>query len=149
MPFSRLSSLLSALAIVGVGYVVWSGELGRLRFEPSSDTSTQAENAGLIVGRIDWVTDGDTLRLKGNETAIRLWGIDTPERGEQGFDAAKQAVIGMTRGQDARCRPVERDRYGRMVARCSTDAGDLGRMLLDGRFAVEYCRYSRGFYGRC
>tara|TARA_B110000908_G_scaffold31396_1_gene37340 strand:- start:951 stop:1400 length:450 start_codon:yes stop_codon:yes gene_type:complete len=149
MSLNRLSSVLSALAIAGVGYVIWSGALDALKSERTSDTGTQTENAGMIVGRIDWVTDGDTLRLKGYETATRLWGIDTPERGEQGFDAAKQALIGMTRGQDVRCRPVERDRYGRMVARCSTDAGDLGRMLLDGRFAVEYCRYSRGFYGRC
>jgi endonuclease YncB( thermonuclease family) len=149
MSLNRLLSLLSALAIAGAGYVIWSGQLGQPKSEPSSGTVAQAENAGIIVGRVDWVTDGDTLRLKGYEAAIRLWGIDTPERGEQGFEAAKQALIAMTRGQTVRCRPVERDRYGRMVARCTTDAGDTGRMLLDGGFAVEYCRHSRGFYGRC
>lgn len=65
MSLNRLSSLLSALAIVGVGYVIWSGQLAQLKFERGADTGAQTENAGMIVGRVDWVTDGDTLRLNG------------------------------------------------------------------------------------
>lgn len=99
------------------------------------------------------IVDGDTLEVAGQR--IRLWGIDAPERGqtcggrdgriyECGRDAA--AVLAeLARGRVV-CEPRERDRYGRIVAVCRTDAGDLGAAMVRRGWAVDYTRYSRGAY---
>lgn len=92
------------------------------------------------------VVDGDTLRCSNIEEAngrVRLARIDTPERGEPGFNEASAALAAMIDGRTVSCELVDadpgregfqkRDRYGRPVARCWTDQGDLGdRLIADG-----------------
>lgn len=108
------------------------------------------------------VIDGDTLNFGG--VKVRLWGIDAPERDqicersgyvlpwlhtgqryECGRDAA--AVLAeLTRGRVVTCTPRDRDRYNRIVAVCSTEAGDLGAAMVRRGWAVDYARYSGGRY---
>ncbi|WJY24627.1 thermonuclease family protein [Alteriqipengyuania flavescens] len=89
------------------------------------------------------VVDGDTLRCANVADAngrVRLARIDAPERGETGFAEAGDALAAMIAGRQVRCELVdadpringfqERDRFGRPVARCATDQGDLGERLL-------------------
>ena len=76
------------------------------------------------VFRVERVIDGDTLvvRYDGESTSVRLWGIDTPERGEPGADEATEAL----KKRVADCRGVirirfipsehKRDHFGRLLA---------------------------------
>ena len=43
-------------------------------------------------GRVKYIVDGDTLRLKRMKTKIRLTGVDAPEKGEKGSLAATFAL---------------------------------------------------------
>lgn len=99
------------------------------------------------------VVDGDTLRL-GAET-IRLFGIDAPEAdqmcGGQGAPLwpCGAWVTGEVRARyDSRraaCTLLDRDRYGRAVARCDVAGEDLGRALVQAGLAFAYRRYSMDY----
>lgn len=96
------------------------------------------------------VHDGDTLRC-GSER-VRLFGVDAPEvrRGKTPAEPlayeARDELIRLTRGRVG-CRFVERDRYGRFVGRCWSDATpDINAGLIRSGLATEYRRYSKGAY---
>jgi micrococcal nuclease len=106
--------------------------------------------AAIIACTAPTVHDGDTLRCDGER--VRLWGVDAPEvRNGQtpaepfAYDA-RDLLLALTRGRVG-CRFVERDRYGRFVGRCWSQASpDLNAALIRSGFATEYRRYSRGRY---
>ncbi|MEL6826613.1 MAG: thermonuclease family protein [Pseudomonadota bacterium] len=101
---------------------------------------------------VAYIVDGDTLNLEGVQRRIRIWGIDTPERGETGFQEATNALRDLTKGQHLTVIAMETssDRYGRTIARLRRDDGlDIGRAMIEGGHAREYCRYSKGYYGQC
>ena len=103
-----------------------------------------------FTGRVDYVFDGDTLRLKNHESRIRLWGIDTPEKGEKGADAARNALIKLVQGKQLEVIKMDTDRYGRIVGRVILPNGkDVSTIMIKKGHAQEYCRYSKGYYGRC
>jgi micrococcal nuclease len=106
--------------------------------------------AALIACNAPSVHDGDTLRC-GSER-IRLFGVDAPEvrRGQAPAEpfayAARDELVRLTRGRVA-CRPVDRDRYGRIVAKCWSDLSpDINAALIRSGYATEYRRYSKGVY---
>jgi endonuclease YncB( thermonuclease family) len=94
--------------------------------------ATAADRAGLAR-----VIDGDTIELSGQR--IRLWGIDAPERAqtcqgrngdvyECGRDSA--AVLReLMGGRRVECSERDRDRYGRVVAVCRTEAGEINAAM--------------------
>lgn len=103
--------------------------------------------------------DGDTLACGGER--VRLYGIDAPEmHGASHLStfsapppawvapAARRRLAELLRGP-VRCTPAGdgRDRYGRLVARCSSGAApDLGAELVREGLAVDWPRYSDGAY---
>jgi len=96
------------------------------------------------------VHDGDTLRC--GDERVRLFGVDAPEvrRGAQPAQPfayeARDELIRVTRGRVG-CRFVERDRYGRFVGRCWSEATpDVNAALIRSGFATEYRRYAKGRY---
>lgn len=99
------------------------------------------------------VLDGDTILVKGYR--IRLYGIDAPEldqvfwcRGQRlGSGAMAMAALeALIAGVKVRCDPVERDQYGRIVARCYSPNGiDIGRRMVSAGWALAYRRYSRDY----
>ncbi|AYV46274.1 nuclease [Caulobacter flavus] len=98
------------------------------------------------------VHDGDTLRCDGER--VRLFGVDAPElrRGQTPAEPfayeARDELIRLTRGRVG-CRPVERDRYGRVVAKCwSSTSPDVNAALIRSGLATEYKRYSKGLYAK-
>lgn len=99
-------------------------------------------------GRVARVVDGDTFYLEGLETRIRLWGVDAPERDEEGFNEATD-MLALLAGEEAlSCEHVEIDPYDRIVARCYFESGaDLSEAMIDSGTATEYLRFTKGYYG--
>lgn len=111
-----------------------------------------------IMGEVR-VVDGDTLDVGG--TRVRLHGIDAAER-DQTCDLEGAVwrcgtwVTGRVRdlfeGRPAVCEPVDVDRYGRVVARCSVEAlagakeagaaVDVAAEIVGRGLAVAHLRYS-------
>lgn len=98
------------------------------------------------------VVDGDTLHVAGE--TIRLHGIDAPE-GRQSCTAADGRAwacgtwatqeLRALAGGSVRCTGVERDGYGRLVARCTGAQGDLGAAMVARGAAVAYLRYAQDY----
>ena len=104
-----------------------------------------------ITGRAR-VIDGDTLEVAGHR--IRLHGIDAPESrqlcrrdGERwrcGEDAtlALEAFLG---SRPVSCEELDRDRYRRLVAKCTVGRIDIGRWMVSEGWAMAYRRYSTDY----
>ncbi len=98
-------------------------------------------------GKIARVVDGDTFYLEGLPTRIRLWGVDAPERDEEGFDEATAMLATLVYGKTLSCEHVDIDPYRRIVARCYFDDGsDLSESMIDSGAAEEFLRFTRGYY---
>ncbi len=114
---------------------------------------TLPANARDLIGQVN-IVDGDTLDI--HDDRIRLWGVDAPESTQtcRGHDLrpyrcgqqAALALYNFTKAKTVRCTPVDGDRYGRIVARCSVGRIDLGQMLISRGLAVEEPQYSHGAY---
>lgn len=96
------------------------------------------------------VLDGDTIVVAGER--VRLHGIDAPEL-DQTFwyrgqtlpcGAMSLAALGaLTAGVKLRCEIIERDRHGRLVAKCFSPNGvDINRRMVFVGWAVAYRQYS-------
>lgn len=103
-----------------------------------------------VVGRAS-VIDGDTLDIHGQR--IRLYGIDAFEMGQRCRSeandalrcgrAAADALDAIIGGQTVACWENDRDRWGRVIARCATrDVADLSEALVAQGWAVAFTRYS-------
>jgi len=112
------------------------------------------------VSLVDWrpaclsgratVIDGDTIDIAGER--VRLHGIDAPELGQtfwckgREFDCgamAMAALEALIADIELRCEPIERDCYGRLVAKCFSRSGvDVCRRLVASGWALAFRRYS-------
>jgi endonuclease YncB( thermonuclease family) len=100
------------------------------------------------------VVDGDTIEI--GHTRIRLWGIDAPElkqtcqgRGGDVYECGRDAAAelrALTSGRRVECDQRDRDRYGRVVAICRTDAGEINAGMVRQGWAIDYRRYSGRAY---
>ncbi len=93
------------------------------------------------------VIDGDTIDL-GNGERVRLVGIDTPERGECGYEKAADALSALVLGRQVELvrSDEDRDRYDRLLRYVDVDGVDAGLELVRRGLAVA--RYdSRDGYG--
>lgn len=101
------------------------------------------------------VIDGDTLEWRGER--IRLWGIDAPETDQEcpgatafptiagmASTSALQTIIAQAEG--FRCDALARDTYGRTVAQCYADGGDIAELMVLSGWAMDWPRYSGGAY---
>jgi endonuclease YncB( thermonuclease family) len=95
------------------------------------------------------VVDGDTLTVAGER--IRLFGVDAPEarqmceRDGQPWRCGAEAGVALRAflsGKPVRCTPMDRDRYGRVVARCVAAGQDVGAWLVSEGMAVAYTEFS-------
>lgn len=100
------------------------------------------------------VVDGDSLVVAGER--VRLFGVDAPEL-TQRCDAsgrnwacgawAKDALIKIVGQGVLRCEALDRDRYGRTVARCMVSGRDVGAAMVRAGAATAYLRYSSDYAG--
>jgi len=106
----------------------------------------------LIQGRAS-VVDGDTLEVQG--TRIRLFGIDAPESAQTCLDQSsktyrcgQRAAFALADKVGARvvsCQPTGKDRYDRVVARCSVGGEDLQAWMVRNGHALAFRRYSKAY----
>ena len=101
-----------------------------------------------VVGRPS-VIDGDTIDIRGQR--VRLHGIDAPEhaqtcrRNGEIWRCGRQAALALADKIGQRpvsCEEKDRDRYGRIVAKCTVDGEDLSEWLAFNGWAVAYVYYS-------
>lgn len=93
------------------------------------------------------VVDGDTVNL-GNGESARLVGIDTPEQGECGYDAATANLVRLVQGKRVTLgeSDEDRDRYGRLLRYVDIGKVDSGLRQIEAGYAIA--RYdSRDGYG--
>ncbi len=66
-------------------------------------------------GRVDGVSDGDTITVmhNGHGEKIRLYGIDAPEKGQAFGNKSKQFVSSLAFGKVVEVKPKDQDRNGR------------------------------------
>ncbi|MCG2694292.1 thermonuclease family protein, partial [Candidatus Parcubacteria bacterium] len=79
---------------------------------PASESITEPETNFYV----SQVIDGDTITLNSGED-VRLIGMDTPERGEECFEEAKQKMESMVLGKNIRLEKdtSETDKYNRLL----------------------------------
>lgn len=115
-------------------------------------TTTTRASSGAFQGRAS-VIDGDTLEIQGER--IRLYGIDAPESAQTCLDAngrtyrcGQRAAFALSDKVGARpvlCEPTGKDRYGRIVARCSLAGEDLQAWMVRNGHALAFLRYSKAY----
>ncbi len=103
-----------------------------------------------FTGRVARITDGDTFHILNLKPAVRLWGLDAPERADIGGTGATEALKVLLTNEELTCALRDVDRFGRIVAQCFLAQGrDIAAELIRLGVAMEYCRYSAGYYGTC
>ena len=108
-----------------------------------------------VVCRVVRVVDGDTIRVvyKGREEPVRLLSINTPEKGEPGFEEATEALRRLVVGDHEEGRDIllkfekpgveARDRYGRLLGYIFVNVNVEMVRLGHSPF---WTRYGRGRY---
>jgi len=105
---------------------------------------TAPAGAEFFEGLVVKVVDGDTIDvLVGREPRrVRLFGIDTPERGQPWANNAKQALARRVFGKQVRVNDVATDRYGRTVGEVYADNVCVGCELVREGNAWVYRHYT-------
>lgn len=105
--------------------------------------TAQAET---MQARVVGVSDGDTVTVLdgANKThKVRLAGIDAPERAQPHGVRAKQALSELVFGREVSVFIVDRDRYGRVVARVYVGNVDVNAELVRSGMVWVYRRYNQ------
>lgn len=119
--------------------------------------SAQPMKGELIEG-VASVKDGDGLLLTddyGNETVIRIYGIDAPEamqpcRRADGTSyrcgrVASAFLEQWVSGHPVACRVEDRDHHKRLVSSCALNGMDIGKEMVSQGYARAYLKYSRRY----
>ena len=109
----------------------------------NANTSDDIELDGIVTK----VVDGDTLDING--TRIRLAIVDTPERGQPGYDNAKNLVESLCLGNkgqlDVDNGQRRGDRYGREIGVVYCDGVNVNAKIMENKMArilTEFCDIS-------
>lgn len=98
-------------------------------------------------GKVTRVIDGDTIDVAG-VGRIRMIGIDTPERGECGFESATWALTNLVDGKEVDLSSgaiTDADRYGRLLRYVDVAGLDAGLSLIEDGWAIARYDSRDGF----
>jgi endonuclease YncB( thermonuclease family) len=133
----RLTVMLPAVLATSVGTSMLAA------CSPATDDAL-SDGGGVVVD----VIDGDTIEVDG-VGRVRLVGVDTPEMGDCGYDAARDQLAALVLGESVQLvhgGVDDRDRYDRLLRYVDVDGVDAGLLLIEEGLAVS--RYdSRDGYG--
>lgn len=99
-----------------------------------------------LTGKVISVADGDTITIldSSNQThKIRLYGIDTPEKGQAYGKAAKKHTSWLTYRKIAKVRTYDTYRYGRTVGVVAVDGVNVNESLIANEYAWQYRKYCK------
>lgn len=100
----------------------------------------------VITGRVVSIADGDTITILDSSKTqhkIRLYGIDTPEKGQAFGNAAKQHTASLTANKTAKVTAYDIDRYGRVVGVVIVDGKNVNQSLIKAGLAWQYRKYCK------
>ncbi len=89
-----------------------------------------------------YVQDGDTFKLPDNETRVRLWGIDAPEKGQPYADEARARLKKLCEGKAVRLEIKDTDQYGRKVAVVWMGKKNINLQMVKEGLAWHYSYYA-------
>lgn len=157
-------SLLSMLILLGVLSVIGFRESGSLPWPVELLAQAQQRVAAVAVAQIPDatgagpeagqqlsgqavnVTDGDTFTLRYSsleEERVRLHGIDAPERDQPHGRTAGAELARLIEGRTVRVELLDRDNYGRLVARVWAGDVDVNLALVEDGHAWWYEFYAQ------
>lgn len=89
------------------------------------------------------VSDGDTVTvvMDGQQTKIRLYGIDAPEKAQPFGQVSTEAIKQLTTGKAITVQPYEHDKYGRTVGMVFADGVNVNEALVKAGHAWVYSQY--------
>lgn len=135
------NGFIQSAAVIVIGVLIGLG--GASAFERG-----RAHTADRVRAEVVRVIDGDTvvIRLLGGWTdRVRLAGIDAPERGEPGHDAATAFLADRVQGRTVVLvfeisgdGGPDRGRFGRVLARLEIDGVDVGAEMVRAGLAQVY-----------
>ena len=79
--------------------------------------------------KVTGVLDGDTFNTSSRKNPVRLAKVDTPEKGQPGYQKAKQALQRMIGGKDVTVDTKARDSYGRSVANVKVGGRSVNKAM--------------------
>ena len=102
---------------------------------------------GRLNGTVRHVVDGDSLFLNSTKKPIRLWGVDAPEKEDDGYAEATKALTRLALKKPVQCVRIDTDHYERIVARCYLrDNREINRLMIESGTTSEYLYYTLGYY---
>lgn len=102
--------------------------------------------AQTYTGKVTAVKDGDTIEMlvNGKPLRIRLFGVDSPEKGQPFGEKARQYTSSLCFGKVVKAQRESRDQYGRIVAEVFLpDGSSLNMQLVQAGYAWQYTYYSK------
>jgi micrococcal nuclease len=103
----------------------------------SNNTTSPVSSAGEVTGKCYHVVDGDTIDVEG-VGRVRLVGVNTPERGQPGYNEAKQYVKDQCLYQTVSLDvddEKQKDKYGRTLAVVYVAGMNINQQLLKKGYA--------------
>lgn len=99
-----------------------------------------------ITGKVVGVSDGDTITVLDagrKQHKIRLYGIDTPEKGQAYGNVAKNHTSSLTAGKTVDVISYDTDRYGRTVGVVMIGKVNVNQSLIETGYAWQYSVYCK------
>ena len=111
---------------------------------PPNSTTTHDADTAVLIGRVDSVTDGDTINvmLDSGPMSIRMHSIDTPERTQPwGPQATAALARRLKKGTEVSLQPITQDKYERLVAVVYLNDENLNAWMVQQGHAWAYRQY--------
>lgn len=139
---------LSVFEYVEQGRVVWPSKLyyaARDIYGQMQSQQAPAAEAGMA-GWVSKVADGDTFTLNAvgqAPRAVRLYGIDAPERDQAYGELATTALVAWIDGREVRVAVEDVDIYGRLVGTVFVNDSNINLAMVEQGHAWWYEQYAR------
>lgn len=102
--------------------------------------------AEILQGRCSYVQDGDSLKFipagEDEEVRVRLYGIDAPEKSQEYAGQSRKKLEKLIRGKRIRLEVMDKDKYGRFVAKVYVGETYVNLEMLRAGLAWHYEYYA-------
>lgn len=95
--------------------------------------------------KVNGNSDGDTIKVLRDkeQVKIRLYGIDTPEKGQAFGNKAKKFTASLVAGKIVEIESITKDRYGRTVAIIQVSGKNVNEEIVRSGYAWVYRKYCK------